>query len=164
MRNMFIRVLTAVLVLGASSLSPAMTFQDAVSPVELALQAEYLLSANQPESARYVAEEALRKTTSTVGLADVKVADLYHLIARIDLVSRDYDSATKFARMALAMREDILGPEHKALAECLSLLAEIYERLNLDEKAQTLHRTELEIRARACGVPADPSVVAQARF
>ena len=163
MRNMFIRVWTAVLVLGASA-SLVMASENSASPVELALQAEYLLSTNQSEAARHEAEEALRKTISTVGLADINVADLYYLVARIALVSGDYDSAADFARMALAMREDILGPEHSTLAEPLGLLAKIYERLNLDEKARILHRSELEIRARMCEGPADPSVVAQARF
>jgi hypothetical protein len=66
--------------------------------------------------------------------------------------------------MALGMREDILGPDHGALAESLGLLAEIYEHLNMDEKAEILHKREREIRGRMCGGPAEPPVVAQIRF
>ncbi len=163
MKNKFIQILISGLLL-AVSLNPVMAGDDAGTPGELTVRAEYLLSSGQLERARQAAEEALRGTVATVGLADIRVADLYHLIGQIDYASGDYERSSRFARMALGMREDILGPDHGTLAESLGLLAEIYERLNMDEKAEALHKSELEIRARMCSLPAEPPFVAQARF
>jgi len=156
MKNIFIRLIITSLLL-AGSFGPARADDDKVTGGYLAVQAQLLVSAGQADRARPLAEKALRQTLRADGLADIALSDLYLLLGRVHLALEDYEAASRFARMAFSMKEDILGPDHGNLAESVGLLADIYDRMNMTEKAHVLHERENEIRNRMCDTRSETS-------
>jgi len=76
-----------------------------------------------------------------------------------DLLDDRYADALPKALEALALREQLLGPDHLEVAASLNTLGEIYRRHGRFDDAERVHRRALTIREKHLG-PGDPDVAA----
>lgn len=89
---------------------------------------------------------------------DLSLGRVFTQIARCEAVIGNVNAAVKYARRALALRKQLLNPEHADIAESLSDLAEaLFEQGQYDE-AETHQRQALAMRKRLLG-SGDPAVV-----
>lgn len=83
-------------------------------------------------------QSCLRMYQASVGLEHPDVASVYHNLGGILHASRDFIAAEPWARRAVELRKQLLGPEHIKTAADQAALASILLDLNRDEEANTL--------------------------
>ncbi|MGH7318649.1 MAG: tetratricopeptide repeat protein [Candidatus Rokuibacteriota bacterium] len=74
-----------------------------------------------------------------------------------DLLDGRFADALPKAQQALALREQVLGPDHLAVAASLNTLGEIYRAHGQFDDAERVHRRALTIREKHLG-PGNPDV------
>jgi|SRR5450755_3774146 tetratricopeptide (TPR) repeat protein len=86
-----------------------------------------------------------------------EAAELLNKVGRFLEENGQYTEAAPFLELALAIREQTLGPEHLAVAESLNNLAELYRHQGKYNEIEPLYQRALAIREQALG-PMHPDV------
>ena len=109
----------------------------------LALEPRFDLVATYQDALVHYEQTAVSR--AEVACCCNRVASFLNLAAR-------YEGAEPLYRKALAMREELLGPEHPDTAQTVNDLAELLERKGAYEAAAPLFRRALAIREKALGL------------
>lgn len=94
---------------------------------------------------------ALRVSRAEYGRGDPVVADVLYELAELLLVQGQAAEGEALAREALGLREDLLGPEHVAVAASLDQVGSFLQMQARYAEAEPLYRRALELRKRLLG-------------
>ncbi|MDJ0939508.1 MAG: serine/threonine-protein kinase [Woeseiaceae bacterium] len=78
------------------------------------------------EPAQGLLDMAQEQTVSLHGEASVEAARVFYELARLARLRDDSDQAIEYAERSLALRRDLLGPEHDETIDSVSLLGVVY--------------------------------------
>src|SRR5262249_32587335 len=117
-------VLTAILLLGNASISPAQPGDEAS---ELNKKIVELYNAGRYADASPIARQGVASRERTLGPDHLDVIRAVSSLATLYLLSGRYAEAEPLYQRSLAIREKALGPDHPAVAESLNNLAGLYD-------------------------------------
>lgn len=89
------------------------------------------------------AETLYRQALELVGSEKAASAVVWHHLAELDLMRSRFDTGATYARRALALRENALGPDHAATANERAMLAAVLARQGDLDAAEKLFRTAI---------------------
>jgi tetratricopeptide (TPR) repeat protein len=114
---------------------------------------------NDPQRGLGILNFVLTNITRRNGVESLPVAEIHGYRAALQLAANQPQPASESLRMALRLREAVVGPDHPTLLPDLDHLASVSLTLRDYQAAELANRRALRIRERLFG-PMDPNLLA----